>query len=132
MTTRILGTLLLLGALASSAGAQGARIHLASAQVVADAAGRPALKLAADGPIAFAVEPEPDGAPAPADRLRLRLHGVTPTSGLQATPLAPFAVQAVAVGTDTVLTVVAPGLPPGSRLVVGTALRASDLTIVVR
>lgn len=131
MTMRMLGTFLLLGALATTAGAQGAQFHLASAQVVAGD-GPPMLRLAASGPVAHAVEPEADGSATPPDRLRLRLYGVTPTAALAAEPVAPYTLQATADGRDTVLVVAAPGLAAGGRLALGTAARASELVIVVR
>lgn len=104
---------------------------LASVQVVTDGAGRPQLKLAANGPLAHAVEPDPS-APPSSERLRVRLYGVTPAPGLAAQSAAPFVVQAGAEGRDTVLTVQAAGLAQGARLAVGTAARASELVIVVR
>jgi hypothetical protein len=131
MTMRMLGTLLLLGAFATTAGAQGAQFHLASAQVVTGD-GPPMLRLAASGPVAHAVEPEADGSATPADRLRLRLYGLTPTAGFSAEVVAPYTLQATADGRDTILVVSAPGLASGARLAVGTAARASELLIVVR
>lgn len=134
MTTRSISTFLVLGVLATTAGArgtQGSQFHLASAQVVSGSATL-ALRLAADGPMAHAVEPEPDGAAAPHDRLRLRLYGVTPTAAVQGDTVAPFSLQATAAGRDTILLVSAPGLAPGTRLAVGTASRAAELMIVVR
>jgi hypothetical protein len=131
MTMRMLGTLLLLWALATTAAAQGSQFHLASAQVVTGD-GPPMLRLAASGPVAHAVEPEPDGSATPADRLRLRLYGVTATAALAAEVVAPYTLQAIGDGRDTILVVTAPGLAPGTRLAVGTAARASELVIVVR
>ncbi len=72
------------------------------------------LRLSADGAVAHAVEPEPDGTPTPSDRLRLRLDNVTP----------PAATRSFVVW--------APGLPPNARLEVGTASRSSELTVVIR
>lgn len=131
MTMHMLGTLVLLGALATTAAAQGAQFHLASAQVVTGE-GLPMLRLAASGPVALAVEPEADGSATPPDRLRLRLYGVTPTAALAGEPVAPYTLQATAEGRDTILVVTAPGLAPGARLAVGTAARANELVIVVR
>ena len=95
-----------------------------------DLDGAARVRLAADGPIAYAVEPDPSGAAAPGG-LRLRLYGVQPDASLAQQSGAPFVVQATASGHDTVLQVEAPGL--GSRrLSVGTAGRATELVIVVR
>lgn len=104
---------------------------LASVQVVTEGGGRPLLKLAANGPLAHVVEPDPLASPS-SDLLRVRLYGVTPAPGLAAQSGGPFVVQASAEGRDTVLTVQAPGLAQGTRLAVGTAARASELVIVVR
>lgn len=130
-TVRTLTTTILLGAVATIATAQGTQFHLASAQIV-EVDGGPRLLLAADGPMAYAVEPEPDGSAAPAASLRLRLYGVTPVGALTATPVAPFTLQAITAGRDTVLLVQATGVPPGQRLAVGLSAQASQLTIIVR
>lgn len=129
MTRAIVTACLLTAALVRGASAGPAVIHLASLQVV-DLGGPPMLRLAADGPIAYAVEPDPSGAGSPGG-LRLRLYGVQPTAALTQQSGAPFVVQATASGQDTILQVDAPGLASG-RLAVGTAGRTTELVIVVR
>lgn len=129
MTRTLLTACVLTVALATASAGQGV-IHLASLQVV-DGGGRPALVLAADGPIASAPEPPANGqAPSP-DRLRLRLYGVTATADLRQAPAAPFVVTVTSAGADTILEVQAPGLT-GAALAVGTASRASELRVVIR
>lgn len=120
---------LLAVALAATAGAQSV-IHLASLQVV-DLGGRVMLRLAADGPIASAPEPDATGQPVAGDRLRLRLYGVQPTADLLATPAAPFVVTVTPAGADAILDVHAPGLTAG-QLALGASPRASELVVVVR
>lgn len=130
MTRSLLTACLLAVALATGASAGQGAIHLASLQVV-DVGGRPALVLAADGPVAAAPEPLAAGQAASADRLRLRLYGVVATADLLRSPAAPFVVSTTAAGTDTILDVQAPGLS-GATLQVGTPMRASELRIVIR
>jgi len=114
------------------ASAQGTQMQLASAQVVLTAGGQPVLKLAADGPLAYRVEPaDPNGPPTPA-QLRLRLYGVTATAGLTAASVAPYTLVAAVDGRDTVLSISAAGLPAGLQLTVGPAARASELTVAAR
>ncbi len=129
MIRSLLTTGLVTVALVAAVGAQRV-IHLASLQVV-DLDGRLMLRLAADGPIASAPEPDPAGQPVGGDRLRLRLYGVQATADLFATSAAPFVVTATAAGPDTILEVSAPGLS-GSTLAVGQTGYASQLSIVVR
>lgn len=127
---RLLTACALTVVLAAVASAAPGAIHLASLQVV-EAGGRPALVLAADGPIASAPEPPANGqAPAP-DRLRLRLYGVVATADLRQAPAAPFVVTVTPAGPDTILDVQAPGLT-GATLGVGTPSRASELRVVIR
>lgn len=130
MTRSLLTACVLTVALATAASARQGTIHLASLQIV-QVGGRPTLVVAADGPIAVAPEPAAAGQPPSADRLRLRLYGVAPTADLLRTPAAPFVVTVTAAGSDTILDVQAPGLT-GAGLQVGTAMRASELRIVIR
>lgn len=132
MTIRMLCTGILFGAVGTIAAAQDTQFHLASAQVVIGGNGVATLKLAADGPVAVAVEPELDGTAAAPNRLRLRLYGVTPTSALASQSVSPFAIQANTEGRDTILVIAAGDLPPNARLELGQALRSSELLIVVR
>lgn len=129
MIRSLLTTCLVTAALVSAVSAQRV-IHLASLQVV-DLGGRAMLRLAADGPIASAPEPDATGQPVAADRLRLRLYGVQPTADLLATPAAPFVVTVTPAGADAILDVHAPGLSAG-QLALGASARASELVIVVR
>ncbi len=131
MTTRVLCAWMV-AVLSTTALGQGTQMQLASAQVVVTAGGQPVLKLAADGPVAYRVEPaDPNGPPASA-QLRLRLYGVTAAAGLTAASVAPYALVAARDGRDTVLTISAAGLPAGLQLAVGPAARASELTVVAR
>lgn len=130
MTRTLLTACVLTIALASTASARQGTIHLASLQIV-QVGGRPTLVVAADGPIAAAPEPPAAGQAPSADRLRLRLYGVAATADLLGTPAAPFVVTITPAGTDTILDVQAPGLA-GASLQVGTAMRASELRIVIR
>lgn len=131
MTSRVLCAWMV-AAVSATALAQGTQMQLASAQVVLTAGGQPVLKLAADGPLAYRVEPaDPNGPPTPA-QLRLRLYGVTAAPGLTAASVAPYALVATRDGRDTVLTISAVGLPAGLQLAMGTAARASELTVAAR
>ncbi len=100
MTIRVLGTAIVCAALATSLAAQDTQFQLASAQVVMDGGGAATLKLAADGPVAVAVEPDGDAAP---NRLRLRLYGVTPSPTLAGQSVSPFTIEATVDGRDTIL-----------------------------
>lgn len=80
---------------AGQAAAAGQVFQLASAQVVPSTSGAPLLRVAANGPIAYEVEPAGDGS---TGHLQLRLHGVAPKDGFVSTDLTPYYVQVQAVG----------------------------------
>jgi hypothetical protein len=106
--------------------------RLASVQVVAASERPPALKLSANGPIAFAPLPaDESGVPAGPHRLVARLYGVTPGDLGSLNGLAPFAVSAVASGSDTLLTVSAGSLPPDATLQLRAGMRSNELQVVI-
>lgn len=106
--------------------------QLASAQVIQPAEGPPILKLAADGPIAFASLPADDaGVPASPARIVARLYGVTPGDVAAPASVAPFVVTVRPVDNDSVVIVEVPGLPAGHTLTLRSSQRTSELEVLI-
>lgn len=100
------------------------RLTLASAQVVTLAEGPPLLRLAANGALAFDVEPTPGDETS----ISVTLHGVA-RSNLDGQPLVPFQVSVRTVEAGLVLTVTAAG--EGGRPVVRAGRLAHEIEVVL-
>jgi hypothetical protein len=106
--------------------------QLASAQVILPTEGPPILKLAANGPIAFASLPADDaGIPASPARIVARLYGVSPGDVAAPVSVAPFVVTVRSVDNDSVVTIEVPGLPAGHALTLRSSHRTSELEVVI-
>lgn len=105
--------------------------RLASAQAVGIDGGPPLLRLSANGPIAFSVEPPPpDGSGGGPAQVVVRLHGVAMADGADFSSVAPFAVSASSDQRGTRLVIQYAGVPPDRHLAVRAGLRSSEIEIV--
>jgi hypothetical protein len=109
---------------------EAATYRLVSAQVVMSPQDPPILKLAANGPIAFAsLSADEAGVAASPARIVARLYGVTPGDLGTPTSLAPFIVTVRQVDNDSMVTVEVASLPAGHALTLRAAPRTSELEV---
>lgn len=102
---------------------------LASVQVVDSTSAYPTLRLAASGPIAYAVETDPDGG-GPTPQLVVRLYGVSAGEPGLSGAIDPFTVSLAAVDDGIQMTIAARDLPPGAALHVRPGAQSNELEIV--
>ena len=103
---------------------------LASAQVITSTDRAPVLKLTANGPIAFSIQPPSSDAVATPNTLTVRLYGVLPGDVATAGALDPFVVVASAMEGGSQVTITVNTIVEGQRLTARTGTSVNVLEIV--
>jgi len=103
---------------------------LASAQVITSTDRAPVLKLTANGPIAFSLQPPSSDAVATPNTLTVRLYGVLPGDVATAGALDPFVVVASAMEGGSQVTITVNTIVEGQRLTARTGTSVNVLEIV--